>query len=105
MHTFAPNRWTASASKSSDFSLAAAALVTPQSIYDNYQVPTAGSHGSKLGSQAIVEFSATQNFNTADLQTFFSKYTPSLKGELCGDQLGNNNGNVKGGVEANLDVQ
>lgn len=103
MHTFTPNRWTAS--KGSEISLAAAALVTPQTIYDNYQVPTAGSHGSKLGGQAVVEFSATQNFNEADLQTFFTKYTPSLKGELCGDQLGNNKGTVKGGVEANLDVQ
>lgn len=35
---------------------AATASVIPQTIYDNYGAPTTGSHGSKLGSQAVVEF-------------------------------------------------
>ena len=36
--------------------LAATAAVMPQTIYDTYQSPLTGSHGSRLGSQAVVEF-------------------------------------------------
>ena len=54
--------------------------VTPQTIYDNYQVPISGSHGNKYGSQAVVEFGNFANFNDKDLQGFFSKYQPSLTG-------------------------
>eukprot|EP01038_Epipyxis_sp_PR26KG_P006142 gene6142-8469_t len=85
---------------------AATAAVTPQTIYDNYQVPTSGSHGSKLGSQAVVEFGKIANFNDADLQTFFGTYQPALKGEVCGVVAGTNDGTSKRpSVEANLDVQ
>jgi tripeptidyl-peptidase I len=83
----------------------ATAQVTPQTIYDNYQVPTAGSHGHKLGSQAVVEFGRLANFNEADLQTFFTKLQPSLKGETCGVVYGSNDGTARPSVEANLDVQ
>jgi len=81
------------------------AAVTPDTIYDVYQVPNTGSHGSKLGSQAVVEFGSVANFNEADLQTFFTQYQKSLKGETCGVVAGENNGKIKPSVEANLDVQ
>lgn len=79
--------------------------VTPQTIYDNYGVPSTGSSGSKLGSQAVIEFGALANFNTADLQTFFHTYQPALAGEECTMVYGTNNGDVRPSVEANLDVQ
>ncbi|RYG69615.1 hypothetical protein EON64_02265 [archaeon] len=102
MTSFPAGRWTAA----SPSDLQAAAQVTPQTIYDNYQVPSAGSHGSKLGSQAVVEFGYTANFNEADLQTFFGDYQTSLKGETCGVVYGKNDGtSSRPSVEANLDVQ
>jgi subtilase family serine protease len=64
-----------------------------------------GSHGSKLGSQAVVEFGKLANFNDADLQQFFKEQQPELKGETCGMASGENNGQAKPSVEANLDVQ
>lgn len=81
------------------------APVTPQTIYDNYQVPVTGSHGSKLGSQAVVEFGRIANFNEEDLQTFFKQLQPSLEGETCGVVYGKNDGKARPSVEANLDVQ
>lgn len=85
--------------------LTATAAVTPQTIYDTYKSPLTGSHASRLGSQAVVEFGALANFNEADTQTFFSTYLPSLQGETCGMVYGTNNGDTKPSVEANLDVQ
>ena len=81
------------------------APVTPQTIYDNYHVPNTGSHGSKVGSQAVVEFGRLANFNDDDLQTFFKEYQPDLKGETCGVVYGTNDGDARPSVEANLDVQ
>jgi tripeptidyl-peptidase-1 len=101
MTTFSFGHWQVASTTMS----AATAAVTPQTIYDNYQVPTTGSHGSKLGSQAVVEFGKAANFNTADLQTFFTNLQPSLKGEVCGVVEGTNNGDARPSVEANLDVQ
>ena len=69
------------------------------------QTPTDGSHGSKLGSQAVIEYGSTANFNTADLQTFFTQFNKAQQGEECGVVYGDNNGDVRGSVEANLDVQ
>lgn len=100
MNTFSFGHWDAISSVE-----ATAASVTPQSIYDNYQVPKTGSHGSKLGSQAVVEFGRTANFNEEDLQTFFGKLQPSLAGETCGVVYGKNDGTGRPSVEANLDVQ
>lgn len=101
MNTFSFGHWEAISSNE----LSAAASVTPQTIYDNYQVPTSGSHGSKLGSQAVVEFGRVANFNEDDLQTFFGKLQTSLKGETCGVVYGKNDGTARPSVEANLDVQ
>lgn len=101
MNTFSFGHWQVASTTMS----AATASVTPQTIYDNYQVPTTGSHGSKLGSQAVVEFGKAANFNEADLQTFFTSLQPSLKGEVCGVVEGTNNGDGRPSVEANLDVQ
>ncbi len=69
------------------------------------QTPTDGSHGSKLGSQAVIEYGRTANFNTADLQTFFEQFNSAQTGETCGVAYGDNDGDVRGSVEANLDVQ
>lgn len=100
MNSFSFGHWEAV-----DADAATAASVTPQTIYDNYQVPTSGKHGSKLGSQAVVEFGRTANFNEADLQTFFTQLQPSLAGETCGVVYGSNDGTARPSVEANLDVQ
>jgi tripeptidyl-peptidase I len=81
------------------------ATVTPDTIYSLYKTDKSGSHGSKLGSQAVVEFGSLANFNTADLQTFFTTYQSKLVGETCGVVAGSNNGNARPSVEANLDVQ
>ena len=104
MTTFSFSHWSSLSSKA-NLNADAYSKVTPQTIYDNYQVPNTGSHGSKLGSQAVVEFGNLANFNTADLQTFFDDFQPSLKGETCGVVAGSNNGDIRGSVEANLDVQ
>jgi len=101
MNSFSFGHWQAIASDAT----ATAAAVTPQTIYDNYQVPNSGSHGSKLGSQAVVEFGRVANFNEEDLQTFFKQLQPSLAGETCGVVYGTNDGTVRPSVEANLDVQ
>jgi len=69
------------------------------------QTPTEGSHGSKLGSQAVIEYGKSANFNTADLQSFFKQLNPAQLGETCGVAYGDNNGDVRASVEANLDVQ
>ena len=69
------------------------------------QTPTEGSHGSKLGSQAVIEYGKSANFNTADLQSFFKQLNPEQLGETCGVAYGDNNGDVRASVEANLDVQ
>ena len=86
-------------------SVGSALAVTPQTIYDNYRSDFSGSHGSKKGSQAVVEFGALANFNEADTQTFFSKYQPALLGETTGVVYGKNDGTARPSVEANLDVQ
>jgi tripeptidyl-peptidase-1 len=104
MTTFSFGRWTPIEVRDGE-ATAAYSPVTPQTIYDNYQVPSAGSHGSKLGSQAVIEVGQLANFNDADLQTFFTKYQPALKGETVGMASGENNGAIKPSVEANLDVQ
>jgi tripeptidyl-peptidase-1 len=104
MTSFAAGRW--SAISDLPATLADFAEITPQTIYDNYQVPTTGSHGSKLGSQAVVEFGRLANFNEDDVQAFFAKYKPSLKGETCGVVYGKNDGTSSHpSVEANLDVE
>jgi len=103
MTSFSPVRWQAIRGNSD--SLAASAPVTPSTIYTNYHVPNVGTHGNKLGSQAVVEFGSLANFNTDDLQTFFSKYQPDLAGETVGVVAGSNNGAIRASVEANLDVQ
>lgn len=84
---------------------AATSEVTPQVIYDTYQSPSDGSHGSKLGSQCVVEFGRTANFNEDDTQTFFKQFMPELTGETCGMAYGDNNGGARPSVEANLDVR
>lgn len=84
---------------------AAALSVTPQTIYDLYKTDFSGKHGSKKGSQAVVEFGKLANFNDADLQTFFKQLQPSLLGETCGVVFGENDGTIRPSVEANLDVQ
>ena len=104
MTTFSYGHWDA-IHQSSNLKADTTLQVTPQTIYDNYQVPSSGHHGSKLGSQAVVEFGNAANFNDADLQTFFADFQPSLKGETCGMASGSNNGNARPSVEANLDVQ
>jgi hypothetical protein len=105
------------------------ASITPDTIYKTYQVrclsqcaevslvtlpfvptpvsqtPTGGSHGSMLGSQAVIEYGSLANFNTADLQTFFKQLNPDQVGETCGVAYGDNDGDIRGSVEANLDVQ
>lgn len=86
-------------------SLGAAAAVTPTVIYDTYQTDSSGSHGSKKGSQTVIEFGAVANFNDADTQTFFTKFAPALVGETTGMVWGTNNGAARPSVEANLDVQ
>mmetsp|Transcript_17814 Transcript_17814/g.29993 ORF Transcript_17814/g.29993 Transcript_17814/m.29993 type:complete len:346 (-) Transcript_17814:652-1689(-) len=79
--------------------------VTPATIYETYQSDTSGSHGSKLGSQAVIEYGKLANFNEADLEQFFDELAPNLEGETCGTAYGVNNGKIRGSVEANLDVQ
>lgn len=69
------------------------------------QTPTEGSHGSKLGSQAVIEYGKSANFNTNDLQSFFKQLNPEQLGETCGVAYGDNNGDIRASVEANLDVQ
>lgn len=81
------------------------AEVTPDTIYTVYGTDSSGSRGSKLGSQAVIEFGTLSNFNELDLQEFFKEYQPHLYGETCGVAYGTNNGNIRGSVEANLDVQ
>jgi tripeptidyl-peptidase I len=81
------------------------AAVTPATIYATYQTDTSGSHGSKLGSQGVVQFGLGANFNEADLQTFFGTYATDLETETCGTAYGTNNGKIRGSVESNLDVQ
>lgn len=104
MTTFSFSRWEP-VEVHSENGVSAYGAVTPQTIYDNYGVPKTGSHGSKLGSQAVVEFGKLANFNDADLQTFFKTYQTSLKGETCGVVYGTNDGTARPSVEANLDVQ
>jgi tripeptidyl-peptidase-1 len=104
MTTFSLGHWSAITNPAHVLT-GATSPVTPQTIYDNYQVPNTGSHGSKLGSQAVVEFGYFANFNSADLQTFFDQYQSSLKGEVCTMVYGENNGASRPSVEANLDVQ
>lgn len=53
----------------------------------------------------MIEYGSTANFNTADLQTFFTQFNKAQQGEECGVVYGDNNGDVRGSVEANLDVQ
>jgi tripeptidyl-peptidase-1 len=101
MNSFSFGHW--DAISSGDIAIPAA--VTPQTLYDNYQIPQIGSHGSKLGSQAVVEFGRMANFNDEDLQTFFKDLQPTLKGETCGVAYGKNDGTGRPSVEANLDVQ
>lgn len=102
LNSFAAGRWTPLGAGVA----AGTAEVTPDTIFTNYQVPSAGKHGSKKGSQAVVEFGKTANFNEADLQTFFTKYLPGMKGETCGMAYGTNDGTTsRPSVEANLDVQ
>lgn len=105
LNSFAGGRWTPTSVI--EGALAdSTAQVTPATIYTNYQVPHTGKHGSKLGSQAIVEFGQTANFNDNDLQVFFQKYQTSLTGETCGVVYGKNDGSSsRPSVEANLDVQ
>lgn len=103
MNTFSYSRWVTAETKTE--LKGATAPVTPQTIYDNYGVPNTGSHGSRLGSNAVVEFGYTANFNDADLQSFFRSYQPSLVGEVCTVVYGSNNGGARPSVEANLDVQ
>lgn len=81
--------------------------ITPDTIYSVYSsaVDSTGSHGSKYGSQAVVEFGNFANFNEADTQTFFEKYQTNLTGEVVSVIYGDNNGKIKPSVEANLDVQ
>jgi tripeptidyl-peptidase-1 len=106
MNTFPSSRWESVATNSRlQDDAVITAEITPQTIYDVYQVDKSGSHGSKKGSQAVIEFGKLANFNTKDLQDFFSDYQPDLKGEECGMASGENNGDVRASVEANLDVQ
>jgi len=79
--------------------------VTPDTIYTVYGTDSSGSHGSKLGSQAVIEFGNLANFNEVDLQSFFKEYAEPLYGETCGVAYGTNNGGIRASVEANLDVQ
>jgi len=58
-----------------------------------------------MGSQAVIEYGVTANFNEADLQTFFKSYASDLVGQKCSTAYGINNGVVRASVEANLDVQ
>jgi len=111
MTTFSFGRWTPIELKDG-VATSAYGAVTPDTIYTNYKVPKTGSHGSKLGSQAVIEVGNLANFNDADLQTFFSQYQTSLKGEVvgmaCTEKDGctaNNGATIKPSVEANLDVQ
>lgn len=103
MTTFSFSHW--SSHKDNLLAGDATLKVTPQTIWDNYQAPSSGSHGSKLGSQAVVEFGRGANFNDDDLQTFFTTYIPTEKGEVCTMAYGTNNGETRPSVEANLDVQ
>jgi tripeptidyl-peptidase-1 len=83
-----------------------ASTITPTTIYDTYGTLNASTAtGTKMGSQAVIEFGRLANFNTADLETFFETYVPIMNGETCGVSCGTNNGDIRGSVEANLDVQ
>jgi hypothetical protein len=53
----------------------------------------------------VVEFGNLANFNEQDLQEFFKALQPDLFGETCGTASGDNNGDIRASVEANLDVQ
>jgi tripeptidyl-peptidase-1 len=106
MNSFSAFRATAVAPAGSATSpQGAPATITPDTLASVYGVSDAGSHGSKMGSQAVVEFGNLANFNEADLQDFFTALAPTLEGETCGTAYGNNNGDIRASVEANLDVQ
>jgi len=91
--------------QSSDNSATAStpASVTPDIITEIYQFNYTDK--SPLGSQAVIEYGLTANFNEADLQTFFKGYASNLVGQKCGTAYGSNNGAIRASVEANLDVQ
>ena len=79
------------------------AAITPDIISKIYQ--SNYTDKAPLGSQAVIEYGSTANFNEADLQTFFKGYASNLVGQTCGTAYGNNNGVIRASVEANLDVQ
>lgn len=83
------------------------AAVTPDIINEIYQSHNNYTDGDKspMGSQAVIEYGVTANFNEADLQTFFKSYASDLVGQTCSTAYGINNGVVRASVEANLDVQ
>jgi tripeptidyl-peptidase-1 len=87
LNTFPGAHWTAI--RRGGLSADAPAQITPETIYDVYQTDSSGKPGSKLGSQAVVEFGNAANFNTADLQTFFKDYQSSLQGQTCSVVYGN----------------
>lgn len=79
------------------------AAVTPDIITQIYQ--SNSTDKKPLGSQAVIEYGLTANFNEADLQSFFKSYASNLAGQKCGTAFGSNNGAIRASVEANLDVQ
>lgn len=83
------------------------AAITPDIINEIYQSHNNYTDGDKapMGSQAVIEYGVTANFNEADLQTFFKSYASDLVGQKCSTAYGINNGVVRASVEANLDVQ
>jgi tripeptidyl-peptidase-1 len=101
LHDFPFGRWTATQTGN----VGATQQITPSVIYSKYGTPTSGYHGSKKGSNAVVEFGNIANFSPEDLQQFFTEYAPALVGEVSTVVYGTNNPNGPISVEANLDVQ
>jgi len=77
--------------------------VTPSVVYAQYQVPTNMMSTNTENRQAVAEFQG-EFFSPSDLQTFFGKFMPSLKGQIVKQVVGTNIPSEPG-LEPNLDVQ
>lgn len=97
--------WRPIAHKATADELSVAKSVTPATVQEIYKTDISGTSGSRLGSQTVIQFGKLANFNEDDLQMFFDEYATELKGEECGTVYGTNNGDIRGSIESNLDVQ